>query len=285
MARVVDHRRLDAIENQYGRDVTSSGTVVIVIVAAVLGLMIGSFLNVVIYRVPAGKSVVRPRSACPTCDEPIAERDNIPVLSWLLLHGRSRCCDESISPRYPLVEAATAIAFGVIAGVDGGTWVLPALLYLAAISIALSMIDIDVHRLPNVIVLPSYPVSAALLTLAALADGEPGRLVRAAICGFGLYAFYFVLMVVYPAGMGFGDVKLAGVLGLYLGWFGWQYATVGAFFGFLVGGVYGLVLMLLGRAGRKSQIPFGPFMIIGAWLSLLVAAPITTWYLNSTGIS
>jgi leader peptidase (prepilin peptidase)/N-methyltransferase len=229
--------------------------------------------------------VVQPRSACPACDEPIGERDNIPVLSWLLLRGRSRCCDEPISIRYPLVEAGTAIAFGVVAAVDGGTWRLPALLYLAAISITLSMIDIDVHRLPNLIVLPSYPVAAVLLIGAGLAEHDPGRLLRAAICGFGLYAFYFVLMMVYPKGMGFGDVKLAGVLGLYLGYFGWQHCLVGAFFGFLVGGLYGILLMLMGRAGRKSQIPFGPFMMIGAWLALAVSAPVTTWYLHTSGIS
>jgi leader peptidase (prepilin peptidase) / N-methyltransferase len=257
----------------------------LVAAAGGLGLLIGSFLNVVIVRVPAGGSVVRPRSACVTCGEPIAQRDNVPVLSWLLLRGRSRCCNEPISARYPLVELATGVAFAVVTAWSGLSWRLPALLYLVAISIALTMIDLQLRRLPNAITLPSYPVGAALLALAAFGEGEPGRLIRAAICGGALYAFYFVLMVANPRGMGFGDVKLAGVLGLYLGWFGWQYAVVGGFLAFLVGGVIGIGLMILGRAGRKTQIPFGPYMMLGAWLALAFASPLSTWYLESSGIS
>jgi leader peptidase (prepilin peptidase)/N-methyltransferase len=264
---------------------SSLSTTVVVVLSAIFGLLVGSFLNVVIARVPAGLSVVRPRSACPRCGTAIGERDNIPVLSWLLLRGRARCCGQPISWHYPLVEAGTAVVFGCVAAGVGLSWLLPALLYLAAISIALTMIDLELKRLPNAIVLPSYPVAAALLTLAALAQGEPGRLLRAAVGGAALYAFYFLLMAVYPSGMGFGDVKLAGVLGLYLGWFGWQHIVVGAFFGFLVGGLVGLVLMALGRAGRKTAIPFGPYMIVGVWLALAIAAPVTSWYLRTSGIS
>jgi leader peptidase (prepilin peptidase)/N-methyltransferase len=266
-------------------DLGGGGRVVVIVVAAVLGLIIGSFLNVVIVRVPAGASVVRPRSACPACDQPIGERDNIPVLSWLLLRGRARCCGEPISGRYPLVEAGTAVAFAAVAAWAGLSARLPALLYLAAISIALTMIDLELRRLPNAIVLPSYPIAAVLLTVAALAEDDPGRLLSAAIGAASLYAFYFLLWLVYPKGMGFGDVKLAGVLGLYLGWFGWEYAVCGAFFGFLLGGVVGVILMALGRAGRKTQIPFGPYMIVGAWLALAWATPVADWYLRSSGIS
>ena len=257
----------------------------LVVAAVIFGLLIGSFLNVVIVRVPAGRSVVRPRSACMSCEQPISERDNIPVLSWLLLRGRSRCCNEPISWRYPLVEAVTGVAFGALAAWVGLSWLLPALLYLAAISIALTMIDLELFRLPNAIVLPSYPVAAVLLTVPALVEGEPRRLLGAAVAAVALYAFYFLLLIVYPAGMGFGDVKLAGVLGLYLGWFGWEFPVVATFAGFLLGGLVGLVLMILGRAGRKTQIPFGPYMIVGAWLALAVAAPVTDWYLRSSGIS
>jgi leader peptidase (prepilin peptidase)/N-methyltransferase len=260
-------------------------TTVLVVLAAIFGLLVGSFLNVVIVRVPAGRSVVRPRSACMTCGRPIAERDNLPVLSWLLLRGRSRCCNEPISVRYPLVEAGTAVAFATVTGWVGLSWVLPALLYLAAISIALTMIDLELKRLPDAITFPSYPIAAVLLTLAALGEGEPGRLVRAAICGLAFSVLYFVLWFINPRGMGFGDVKFAGILGLYLGWFGWQHAFIGSLLGFLVGGLVGLLLILLGRVGRKSQIPFGPFMIIGTWLALAFAAPVTTWYLHRYGIS
>jgi leader peptidase (prepilin peptidase)/N-methyltransferase len=259
--------------------------VYLIIVVGMSGLLIGSFLNVVIYRVPEGRSVVRPGSACPHCGQPIGARDNLPVVSWLLLRGRSRCCGEPISLRYPLVEATTAAAFAGVTAWTGLSWLLPALLYLAAISIALAIIDLDVHRLPNAIVLPSYPVAAALLVPAALVAGEPGRLLRAAIGAFVLYAFYFLLMVVYPRGMGFGDVKLAGVLGLYLGFFGWSHLAIGAFLGFMVGGVVGVGLILGGRAGRKTLYPYGPSMIVGAWLALTAAEPIADWYLSLSGIS
>jgi leader peptidase (prepilin peptidase)/N-methyltransferase len=150
----------------------------------------------------------------------------------------------------------------------GLAWELPAYLYLAAIGVALSMIDFDVKRLPDVIVLPSYAVAGALLLLPAAVDGTWGSYVRAWLAAVALFAFYFVLRVVYPAGMGFGDVKLAGVLGLYLGWLGWGVTLVGGFLGFLFGGVVGIVVILAGRGGRKTKVPFGPFMVLGAWVAI-----------------
>jgi leader peptidase (prepilin peptidase) / N-methyltransferase len=266
-------------------ELTTSMEIFLVGASGVVGLLIGSFLNVVIVRVPVGASVIRPRSACPACGEPISERDNVPVLSWVLLRGRARCCGEPISARYPVVEAVTGVAFGAVAAWVGLSWLLPALLYLAAISIALTMIDLELHRLPNAIVLPSYPVGALLLTVPALVAGEPGRLIGAAVAGLSLYAFYFLLLMIYPAGMGFGDVKLAGVLGLYLGWFGWEFAVIGAFAAFIGGGLVGILLMVVGRAGRKTQIPFGPYMIVGAWAALVWADPVADWYLRSSGLS
>lgn len=251
---------------------------------AVIGLAVGSFLNVVIHRVPAGESVVSPRSACPRCGVPIGAADNVPVLSWLRLRGRSRCCDEPIPLRYPLVELVTAVAFAVVAGFGRPGWAIPALLYLAAISIALAVIDLDHKRLPDAIVLPSYPVAAVLLGAAALVQGEPHRLLRAAICGAASWLLYFVLLMINPRGMGFGDVKLAGVLGLYLGWYGYGQAVVGLFGAFLIGGVVGIGLMAAGRAGRKTAIPFGPFMLVGAWVGLAVGGPLTAAYLNSAGL-
>ncbi len=249
---------------------------------SLLGLVIGSFLNVVIWRVPRGESVVSPPSACPRCGKPISPRDNIPVVSWLLLAGQCRTCNERISPRYPLVELGTAILFGLAAWRVGLAWELPAFLYLAAISIALALIDIDVRRLPNAIVLPSYAVATVLLGGAALVEGEPGLLVRMAIAGAALYAFYFVLA--FLGGMGFGDVKLAGVLGMYLAFLGWEHVVVGLFLGFLVGGLSGTVLMITRRAGRKSKIPFGPYMLVGAWLAIFVGDLIADTYLRFAGL-
>lgn len=251
-----------------------------VALAALVGLAVGSFLNVVVWRVPRGESVVSPPSACPSCGHPISPRDNVPVLSWLLLGGQCRHCHERISARYPLVEASTAALFAVVALRFGPSWELPAFLYLAAISIALALIDIDVHRLPNAIVLPSYPVAGVLLVGAALLQGDPGAALRCVLAGAALYAGYFVLAFIYPAGMGFGDVKLAGVLGLYLGYLGWPELLLGGFLGFIVGGVGGAVLIVLRRAGRKSKIPFGPYMLLGAWITVFVGDPVLDWYLG-----
>lgn len=258
--------------------------IALVVVAAVLGLVIGSFLNVVVWRVPRGESVVRPGSHCPRCDREIRGRDNVPVLSWLLLHGRCRECREPISPRYPAVELVTGALFAVMAWRFGLAWELPAYLYLAAIAVALTLIDVDVRRLPDAIVLPSYGVVAVLLLLPAVADDRWDDLLRAVLGGAVLFAVYFALAFVNPRGMGFGDVKLAGVLGGYLGWLGWGVLGVGAFLGFLLGGLYGGVLIVLRKAGRKSAIPFGPFMLAGALLAVLVGQWIADGYLQIIGV-
>jgi leader peptidase (prepilin peptidase)/N-methyltransferase len=203
------------------------------------------------------------------------------VLSWLLLRGRCRDCGAGISIRYPLVEAGTAAVFGVLTLAIGPEPELPAFLYLGAIGVALAMIDLDVKRLPNAIVLPSYPVAAALLTVAAAVDGRWEDLLRAGLGLVALYAFYFLLALVYPAGMGFGDVKLAGVLGLYLAWLGWAELLVGAFLGFFIGGLVGIGLLLARRAGRKSQLPFGPYMLAGALLAILWGGALADLYLDT----
>ncbi|GAA4354076.1 prepilin peptidase [Angustibacter luteus] len=259
-------------------------TAFVVIVSAAFGLAIGSFLNVVIWRVPRGESVVSPPSHCPRCDHPIRQRDNIPVLSWLLLRGRCRDCSNPISPRYPLVELATAVLFAVVALRFGADWQLPAYLYLAAITVALTMIDIDVRRLPDAIVLPSYAVALVLLLLPAVLDNRWDDLLRAVLGGAALFAGYFLLIFIKPGAMGFGDVKLAGVLGIYLGWLSWGVLLLGAFAGFLLGGVYGIVLMLAGRAGRKSKIPYGPFMLAGAMVAVLVGERLVEAYRGMIGI-
>ncbi|QHT55835.1 prepilin peptidase [Cellulomonas sp. H30R-01] len=254
------------------------------VVVGLLGLLVGSFLNVVVWRVPRGESVVHPPSACPRCGHAIRARDNVPVVSWLLLRGRCRDCGAPISARYPAVEAATGVLFALTAWFAGPTWILPALLYLAAISVALTLIDIDTKRLPDAIVLPSYPVALALLALASANPGgtsDWGALVRALAGGAILFVVYLVTVLVYPAGMGLGDVKLAGVLGLYLGWFGWGALLVGWFAAFLLGGVYAVGLLVAGRAGRKSGIPFGPWMLAGAAVGVVVGESIWGAYLGA----
>ena len=251
---------------------------------ALVGLLVGSFLNVVVWRVPRGESVVRPPSACPACGAAVRPVDNVPVASWVLLRGRCRDCAAPISPRYPLVELGTAVLFAVMALRFGPDPVLPAYLYLAAVGLALALIDLDCKRLPDALTLPSYPVVAALLTLGAVLGSDSGQLVRALLGGLAMYALYFALCFAYPAGMGFGDVKLAGVLGMATAWVGWGAWTVGVFLGFLYGGVWGLGLLLLRRGGRKTAVPFGPFMLLGVLTALLVGTQLAQAYLRSSGL-
>lgn len=271
----------------------------LLVFVGLLGLVIGSFLNVVIYRVPAGIPLVR-ESRCPHCDAPVRPWQNIPVLSWLLLRGTCANCRAPISARYPLLELATGIAFvavvswtvsidgpstgsGAVWGADAAWALVPtamAYLYLASISIALAMTDLDTHRLPNAIVLPGYAVLAVLFTAACVLGAPWEALVRAFIGAAALFAFYFALRLVRPGGMGGGDVKLAGVLGATLGFVGWGPLVLGAFAAFLLGGVFGVALMLSRRAGRKSAIPFGPWMIAGAWIGLFTGETVGRWYLG-----
>jgi leader peptidase (prepilin peptidase)/N-methyltransferase len=250
----------------------------LLVLTAVLGLAAGSFLNVVIYRVPRGASLLRPGSHCPQCTTPVRPWHNVPVLGWLALRGRCAHCRGRISPRYPLVEAGTTALFVAVTARLGPSAELPAYLYLAAIAVALTMIDFDVRRLPDAIVLPSYAVGAVLLIPAAVAHGDWWAIVRGLLAMAALWTFYLVLALVYPGGMGFGDVKLAGLLGLYLGWLGWSSVLVGTFAAFLLGGLAGAALLATRRAGRKSAIPFGPAMLAGALVALFVAGPVTTWY-------
>jgi leader peptidase (prepilin peptidase)/N-methyltransferase len=266
---------------------------IIALAGGVLGLAIGSFLNVVVYRVPAGLSIVAPPSACPKCGHRIRGFDNVPVLSWLVLRGRCRDCREPISARYPAVELGTGVLFVIVVWrfLAGGTSfaiatpLLVAFLYLAAVSVALALIDLDVRRLPNVIVLPSLLVAAALMSLEGILSGDYSSLIRAGISAAALFAFYFLLAFLYPGGMGFGDVKLAAVLGLYLGWLGWGNLIVGTFAAFLLGGLFGIGMMIFRKAGRKSTIPFGPWMLLGAWIGIFFGTNITAGYLALLGLN
>ena len=264
----------------------------LIVIAGVFGLAIGSFLNVLVYRVPAGIPLTR-ESRCPNCDTAIAPWHNVPVVGWLVLRGRCASCGEGISARYPLVEGFTGAAFAAVtwemlaataAASTSESWalglVLVAFLYFAAVSIALALIDLDTHRLPNAIVLPSYAVALALFTGAAALSGDWGSLLRAVAGMAALYLFYFILRVVRPGGMGGGDVKLAGVVGLYLGWIGWGALVIGAFAAFLIGGAVGLALIAARRAGRKTAIPFGPFMLVGAWTGVFAGEAVGRGYLD-----
>jgi leader peptidase (prepilin peptidase) / N-methyltransferase len=259
----------------------------LLLAVVVFGLAIGSFLNVVIYRVPAGQSLVAPGSHCPHCGAAVRNRHNVPVLGWLVLRGRCADCACPISARYPLVELFTAAAFVAV------TWRLaatdrlaglPVWLYFTAIAIALAAIDLDCHRLPNALVLPSYPVLTLLLAGTAVWQQDYSPLLRAAIGCVALFGGYFALALAYPKGMGFGDVKLAGLIGAMLGWLSYPALLVGAFAAFLLGGAAGIAVIASRRGTGKTPLPFGPFMLAGAAIALYLAQPLADGYLRLTGL-
>jgi leader peptidase (prepilin peptidase)/N-methyltransferase len=260
----------------------------VAVLAGVFGSVIGSFLNVVVYRVPLRRSIVSPASACIQCGVRIRGYDNIPVFSWFFLRGKCRNCKSAISIRYPFVELGMGISFAVVAwkfwpASSSEYFLLFAFLYLAGMSVALALIDLDTQTLPNLIVLPSYFVGVVLLSSAGIANHDYGALLRAGVGMTGLLLVYFGMAMAYPGGMGLGDVKLAGVIGLFLGYLGWGALFTGAFAAFVLGGSFGLLLVIAGKAERKSGIPFGPWMLLGAWVGVLFSQPIVQSYFSLFG--
>jgi leader peptidase (prepilin peptidase) / N-methyltransferase len=247
-------------------------------IALVLGLAFGSLMTVAIYRVPAGESLVRPRSRCPDCGAPIRVADNIPVISWLMLRGRCRACGARISPVYPLTELASGGLFVAVALAYEDPWRTVLLAPFAGLMVAISVIDIRHRRIPNRLVYPAFVIAAAVIIVGALAGGG----LDALDAGIGLLAYGLGLMIIAlisPKGMGMGDVKLAGLIGLVLGSIGLDLVAVAAGMGILLGGAGAIVALLTG-AGRKSAIPFGPFLAAGAVIAIFVGRPIADAYLN-----
>ena len=245
---------------------------------ALFGLAIGSFLNVIIYRVPRHESVVSPRSKCPSCGAPIKDRDNIPVLSWLFLKGRCRNCHAPISPRYLFVELAGGALFAGAAARLGFRWDLPAILVLLAGLLALAVIDLEQMILPKKVVYPTLAMVAGLLVLAAVVRGDWHDLLVAAICSVAWFAVFFVLNFASPRMLGFGDVRLALVLGLGLGWLGWRYAVLGFFAANLVGAVLGVALIAMKKITREQPIPYGVFLALGAAFAIFAGPEIVPWF-------
>lgn len=248
--------------------------------AALYGLVVGSFLNVVVYRIPNGLSVVSPPSACPNCKNRIRPRDNIPILGWVLLKGKCRDCGEPISIRYLVVEAATAILFGATAAVIGLHWTLPAYLWFVGVTFALALVDLDTKRLPNRIMFPGTIVGAALLAVGAGLEGEWRQLLTGLAVGAGLFVFFLLLALAVPAGFGMGDVKLIFILGLFSGYVSLAAGLFSAFAGFFIGGLISVLLLVTRRANRKTAIPFGPSLVAGSWLAIAAGTQIVDWYLG-----
>jgi leader peptidase (prepilin peptidase) / N-methyltransferase len=256
------------------------------VACGLFGLLVGSFLNVVIWRVPRGESIVQPPSACPSCHTQLKAPDLVPVASWLVLRGKCRTCHARISARYPVVEALTCVLWAVLGWHFAGSWALPNYLAFAAFLIALSAIDLDTFRLPRKIIYLGDLVSVVLLLGATLLDPADvdGRWVpmgKAGLGALGAFAFFFLIHLASPKAMGFGDVRLSAYLGLNLGWLGLLYVPVGLFLGFLLGAIVGVGLLVAKKAGRTSAIPFGPYLAAGALIAVLVGGRLINLWLPS----
>ena len=271
--------------------------VALIALCFVLGLLFGSFANVAIHRIPDGESVVRPPSACPSCGDPIRPRDNVPVVSWLLLRGRCRDCGAPISARYPLVELAGGLLFAVTgwrfiapdtlpaASGPADTWVLPAALLFTWLLLVVAVIDAQTRRIPNRLTYPLTPTLLVLVVAAAVANGNPGAALRAVLGGLAGFAVLLVIALISPRGLGMGDVKLAASIGLVLGYLSWGHVVVGIFGGFLLGGVVAIVLIVTRLRSRKDLVPFGPYLAVAALLALWFGDAVVGWYLDVSGIA
>jgi leader peptidase (prepilin peptidase)/N-methyltransferase len=244
------------------------------VVAGIFGAIIGSFLNVVAYRLPRKESLVRPPSACPECGTPIKPYDNVPVLGWLWLRGRCRACGASIPIRYPLVELGTGLLYAacvVAFGADSDVW-LP--LVFVTLLVPITLIDLEYHIIPNVL---SGIGAVAAVALVLIFDSD--SIVEHLIAALAAGGFFLLAALVYPAGMGMGDVKLAAVMGLFLG-----RAVAPAIFAALIAGtvVGGLVIARFGmQEGRKKGIPFGPWLAFGSLVGLFFGDDLVDWYLDT----
>jgi len=238
------------------------------------GLLLGSFLNVVAYRLPRGESLATPASRCPGCDQPIKPYDNVPVLSWLLLRGRCRSCGTSIAWRYPLVELATAVLMALtvlVVGANEDVWLG---LAFVLVLVPVTVIDLDFRIIPNKLMIAGTVAALAILALTR-PDDIPEHLIAACAAG----GFLLVAAIAYPSGMGMGDVKLAFVMGLFLG----RDVGVAMLVALVAGSLVGVAIMARKgtQEGRKTAIPFGPFLALGGIVGLLAGEPVVDWYLNT----
>jgi leader peptidase (prepilin peptidase)/N-methyltransferase len=250
----------------------------LVAICAVFGLLVGSFLNVVIYRVPRKESIVRPRSRCPECGYQLSAADNVPVVSWVVLKGRCRNCHTGISARYPLIELATGALFAAAGARLGFDAALPGFLLLFAALLAISAIDLERFIVPNRIVYPALFASVPIALIAAAADHDLRSLVEAVAGAALAWLILLAIHLVSPRGMGFGDVRLAALIGFWLGWLSLPTVLLGLFLSFLLASLVGVGLIASGLRTRKDRIPFGPFLAAGAVLATLVGAPLLRWY-------
>lgn len=249
-------------------------TVLGVAALAVLGLVVGLLLNVVIDRVPAKQPILPLRSRCPRCPEEAADAPGLPVAAWLRPGGRCPLCGSRLSLRFVLVPVANAALFAAVGVRLGANWAVPAFLVFFAALLAITVIDFRLQIIPNRVVYPAIFASIPLLALAALAQHDLSRLSRALIGAALAWLALFVIHLVSPGGMGFGDVRLSFLLGLFLSWISYGHAVTGIFLGFLLGAVVGLLLVAFRLRSRTDHVPFGPFLATGAGFTVLAGGPV-----------
>jgi leader peptidase (prepilin peptidase)/N-methyltransferase len=250
-------------------------------VAIPLGLVFGSFLTVAIVRLPAGESLVRPRSRCPACGVQIRNVDNVPVLSWVMLRGRCRACGARISVVYPLTELAVGAAFAATALYFEDPWVVGILAPFLGLLAGITVIDWRHRIIPNRLVYPAFAIAAGYLVIARVAEAR-FDLVDALIGCLAYGGGLLLVALVSPRGMGMGDVKLAGLVGLVLGGIGLRAVGVAAAVGILIGGVAAIVALVAG-ASRKSGLPYGPWIALGAGVSVFFGEALADAYLRFLG--
>lgn len=255
-------------------------TALLAVACAVLGLLVGSLAKVVVRRVPAGDPLRPVRRPCPSCAAEPGAIEVVPVVSWLVRRGRCRACGERIGWRDPLIEIGCAALFAAAAVRFGWAWELPAYLALFGGLVVLSAIDLEHFLLPNRVLYPTLFTVAPLLALASVLDGTATSALHAAEGGLAAFAVFFLINFAYPEGMAFGDVRLAGVLGMATGWLGIGHVLLTFFLAFLTSSAIGLTLIFLGVRGRRDPIPFGPFLALGAVLTVFFGQPILDVYLR-----
>ncbi|HQU00563.1 MAG TPA: prepilin peptidase [Acidimicrobiales bacterium] len=246
----------------------------LIVGCGVLGLVIGSFLNVVIYRVPRQLSVVSPPSACPHCETRLQARDNIPVVSWLWLRGKCRSCSEPIAKRYPFVELLTGALFSLVAARLGVSWSVPAYLTFTAGLIALSWIDVEHLVLPKALVYVHLAGVFVLLLLATSISHQWRHLVIGVCCALGWWFIFFLLNLINPRWLGFGDVRFSLVLGLGLGWLSAGHVVFGFFAANLIGLIVSVALLMAKKIDRSRRLPYGVFLSAGSLTSIVFAGPL-----------
>jgi leader peptidase (prepilin peptidase)/N-methyltransferase len=252
------------------------GKVYYSVVVFLFGLVVGSFDNVAVYRIPEGKSLWKPRSFCPQCGATIAWYDNIPLLSYIMLRGRCRRCNQPISPRYPLVELSSGLLFLSVFAKLGFGWKAELLpyLFMVTVLIIVSAVDLQLQIIPNKVIYFAVPVALAVMGMVALARGD-GEIMLRALIGLAIGGVPLgLLALLIPKGMGMGDAKLAAFTGIFLGY----HQLTALFLAFLLGSLGGIALMMAGKKGRKSRIPFGPYLAAGALVALFWGPAIYDFY-------